>query len=478
MTTYNRSRYLKIITFLLTATLFSCNKSLQIDPPSYEITGVTVYSDNGSAAAVMTGLYSSMVISPGFSSGNLSIGYFMGLAADELTNYAPSNLRQSQFYTNALDPGTQGASNFYFWQELYNKIYIANAALEGVSGSTKLSAAIKQQITGEAKFMRAFLHFYATNLYGDIPLVTTTNYLFNDSISRTPQKQVYDQIIADLKDAQSKLSDAFIDAAGNPTSERTRPNQAAASALLARVYLYNQQWDSAETEATMVINNSTLYSLDALNEVFLANSSEAIWQLQPVSQGRPTWDGFYYVLIGPPGGGSSAALDSNLVNSFDSSDARKSTWIGSVTKNSVTYYYPFKYQVSKRNLPVTEYTMVLRLAEQYLIRAESRAEKGDISGAQSDLNTIRTRAGLDSTAANDQASLLTAIMHERQVELFTEWGHRWFDLKRTGNLNSVMGSPGNVCQIKGGSWSPNWALLPIAYQELLINHHLTQNPGY
>ena len=173
-------------------------------------------------------------------------------------------------------------------------------------------------------------------------------------------------------------------------------------------------------------------------------------------------------------------MSSYLSTAFESGDTRFTNWVGSFTRSGNTYYFPYKYKVWQRPQPVTEYIMVLRLAEQYLIRAEARVKQGNIQGAQDDLNAIRVRAGLDSTTANDQPSLLTAIMHERQVELFTEWGHRWFDLKRTDGLDAVMGNPENVYQTKGGNgaWSPNWSLLPIPYEETVINHNLIQNPGY
>jgi hypothetical protein len=121
------------------------------------------------------------------------------------------------------------------------------------------------------------------------------------------------------------------------------------------------------------------------------------------------------------------------------------------------------------------------LAEQYLIRAEAEANgaPGGVSQAVIDLNTIRKRAGLGGYIGSQVTdSVLTAIYHERQVELFTEWGNRWFDLKRTGLVNAVMGSPGNVCQQKGGNWNPDWQLYPIALSELQADPNLKQNSGY
>jgi len=466
----------------LSAILGGCKKFVEIDPPANQITAATTYSNNTSAAAVMTGMYSNMMANAGLSDGNNSIGYLQGLAADELTNY--SNVPNLvQFYQNALSSSTSGASNAYYWAEIYNELHIANAVLEGLATTSGVSPTIKQQLIGEAKFMRGFLHFYAVNLYGDIPLITSTNYLTNNSTHRIQSTIVYQQIIQDLKDAESVLSTNYLDANGSTTEDRIRPNKAAAAALLARVYLYNGDWANAALQASSVIAQAGVYSLDSVDQVFLANSTEAIWQLEPVSPGYNTQDAYNYVLQGPPGSGIYAVtLSTYLLSSFEKGDERYSNWISAYTDDSVNfYYYPNKYKVYLQNEPVTEYAMVLRLSEQYLIRAEAEAEgaAGGVNAAIADLNVIRGRAGLaDYSGPVSKDSVLAAILHERQVELFTEWGHRWFDLKRTGNLNSVMGMPGNVCADKGGTWNPDWALLPIPLSDLQVDPNLKQNPGY
>jgi hypothetical protein len=116
--------------------------------------------------------------------------------------------------------------------------------------------------------------------------------------------------------------------------------------------------------------------------------------------------------------------------------------------------------------------MVLRLAEQYLIRAEARAEQNELTGAASDLNIIRMRAGLNPTTATSQADILTAIQHERRVELFTEWGHRWFDLRRWGTAVPLLSSE------KPNSVTEDDLLYPVPQSEISVNSNLTQNPGY
>ena len=135
---------------------------------------------------------------------------------------------------------------------------------------------------------------------------------------------------------------------------------------------------------------------------------------------------------------------------------------------------------------MTEYSMVLRLAEQYLIRAEARVQNGDLQGAISDINIVRTRARAQATSqvpnplpnlptTLNKQQILLAIWHERRIELFSEWGHRWVDLKRTNQLDAVMQLTSSV---KGANWQSYQQLYPIPARELNYASQLTQNPGY
>ncbi|WP_214072615.1 RagB/SusD family nutrient uptake outer membrane protein [Mucilaginibacter sp. dw_454] len=467
---------------LFTALTFTgCKKWIAVDPPITQVSAGSIYANNASASSVMTGVYDQMISSAGLTDGTNSISFLDGLAADELTNYT-TNTIQVQFYQNALTSSAAigGGSNGYFWTELYKEVYACNAVLVGLNASSNVTQSMKQQLTGEAKFMRAFLYFYAVNLYGDVPLVLTTDYQTNKQISRASKTDVFKQIIQDLLDAQSALSDHYVDQNGNITTEKIRPNKWAATALLARAYLYLGDWKDAEIQATNVIGSTTFSLPTDLTQVFKMNNSEAILQFHPVLTGiTNTQLAYYFVLTSAPGTGVFwVAMSPQLQNAFEPNDKRFSNWVGSLTTGGKTYLYPYKYRANVQGSQVSEYLVILRLAEQYLIRAEARAQQNNASGAQADLNTIRTRAGLPNTTATDQASLLTAVLHERQVELFTEWGHRWFDLIRTGNINSVMGSPGNICAAKGGTWSSNSILVPLPQQELLLDPNLKQNPGY
>jgi starch-binding outer membrane protein, SusD/RagB family len=450
--------------FLFFTSFLSCKKFVEIGPPPTELVSQNVFINDASATGAMLGTYSAMMASIGFASGDAySITQDAGLSADEFINYN-TDPNQEAFYRNNLTASNGTVVN-NLWNEGYKYIYSSNAVLEGLNSSTGITDSTKKQLEGEAKFLRAFCHFYLVNLFGDVPLVLTTDYKTNSVASRTAASTVYAQIILDLKDAQALLSPDFRFSNG----ERIRPTQWAATALLARVYLYQQDWADAETQATGVISQAGLFSLDSdLNSVFLKNSSEAIWQLMPVLAGYNTNEGNKFILTEAP---IYVTLTSQLANGFEIGDKRRNHWVDSIQTNGQTYYFAYKYKV-KAASDLTEYSMVLRLAEQWLIRAEARAEQGNVSGAEDDLNVIRTRAGLPNTTANDKASLLTAILHERQVELFSEWGHRWLDLKRTRLADQVLGS------VKAPGWQSTDTLYPIPKLDITNDPNLTQNPGY
>jgi len=450
--------------FTLATGLFSCEKFIEVDLPTDQLTTQSVFSNDESALAAIRGLYSEIT------KNNVYIGHgamsvYPALSADEL-NTNSGDPTEIAYVNNAI-PVNSFPLLTNIWQKGYFHIYQANAILENLSISNDISPAVKDQISGEAKFFRAFFHFYLVNLFGPVPLAMTTDYRNNAIIARSDTAIVYQQIVADLLDAQKLVSTNY------PTPEKVRVNKWAVTAFLARVYLYLKDWTQAEIEVSNVINSSA-YKLSTLNNTFLPTSSETILQfLPPITQIWNTSEGFSFLpfssLASP-----SYSLTNSLMGSFEPGDERKTNWVNSMAVNNITYYYPFKFKVKSvtAGAPKTEYSVVLRLGEQYLIRAEARANLNNLGGAQSDLNLIRSRAGLSNTTANDKVNLLLAIQKERQIELLCEWGHRWFDLKRTGRIDNILSA------IKGSNWQPTDALYPIPQNEMLTNSSLTQNPGY
>jgi len=454
-------------------TLLSCKKNVEVGPPITQLATSSVFTDNNTATAAQLVLYSQMRTDP------YNLARITGLSSDELFTYATGQVSKD-LYANTLNAATDGGS-ISTWPVTYNYIYEENAVLEGIGKSDLLSPAVKQQLTGEAVFLRTFWYFYLTNLYGDVPLITTTDYKINTALPRAPQQQVYQRIIADLKNAENLLNSDYVDASDTViTSERVRPTKWAATALLARTYLYSKNYDSAESRATVVINNP-IFQIASLDDVFFMNSSEAIWQLMPLSTAFAATEGLYFILNTSPatGNNNSSTISTQLMGTFEAGDNRKTHWIGSYTKNGSTYFFPNKYKDGSASRTLREYSMILRLAEQYLIRAEARARQGNISGtggALADLNVIRHRAGLlDYSGSMDQASVIAAIQHERQVELFAE-AHRWFDLKRTGTVDAVMSLV--TPMKKGNTWSSYQQFYPIPITDVQNSLTLTQTPGY
>ncbi len=459
MKTQHKSSSLLIGFLALTVLNTSCKKFIEIPLPVDQPTTTTVFSDDQTATSAINGLYSSMMIQ-NFSMFNSGITLYPALSADELYNTFP-DANIAPFTNNALNSNSS-IVDANFWKKCYNHIYQINAILNGLSNSTEISQTVKKQLSGETKFARALCYFYMINLFGDVPYIASTNYEENATVSRTLVSEIYQSIITDLQEAINLMSSDY------PSSGKVRPNKWTATSLLARVYLYQKRWNEAEEAATMVIN-SGIYSLSPINSVFWGNSSEAIWQLLPVLTFLNTADGFTFIPFSTSVKPQYAVTDW-LLSSFENNDQRKSSWLNSSTVNGQPYYYPFKYKIRSGNT-VTEYNMMFRLAELYLIRSEARAMLNHISGSQDDLNIIRNRAGLPNTTANNETALLSAIEHERQIEFFAECGHRWFDLKRTGRINNVLGT------IKTG-WQTTDSLYPIPLSELQSNINLTQNAGY
>ncbi|MFX1707391.1 RagB/SusD family nutrient uptake outer membrane protein [Chitinophaga sp. CC14] len=453
----------------------NCAKLIEVNTPKTSIDAKNVYTNDVTASAVLTGIYTTLSASNITGTDLSAIGLTTGLSGDELVLYGGSgDIRLRAYYQNNLKTIT---SYNDFWSTIYKEIYILNLSLEGLTSSTTLTPSIKQQLLGEVKFMRALCYFYLVNLYGDVPLVLSTDYTINNILHRNSKEVIWTQIISDLKEAKSLLSSDYLDGTLlNKTTERVRPTKWSAAALLARSYLYIKDWKNAEVQSTEIINNSIEFNLDSLNRTFLLNSHEAIWQLQPVNIGSNTEDAKIYILTtAGPTVDKPVFLSPQLLNSFEINDQRKKIWIDTVTSSGILYHYAHKYKSGTLDAPLTEYNCVFRLGEQYLIRAEARAQQNNIKDSRNDLNSIRMRAGLNGSTINEKEPLLDAIYRERQVELFTEWGHRWFDIKRTEKVNTIMA---NVTPSKGGSWSSNWQLLPVPSYDILVNGNLTQNAGY
>ena len=453
-TSFYQPKNILIFFSLLLVCFSGCKKFVDVDLPPDLVNTSEVFSNEGSAQSAMRGVYAYTTNSNAIT----SMFKTVGLSSDDLqkTSYSAE---ETMFATNVIAPGSSSILNI--WRGFYNIIYQCNNIVLNVSVSSGLSENTKNELIGEAKFIRAFCYFYLVNLWGDVPINLVTDYDVARLLPRSSATEVYSQIVDDLLDAQSKLSSTLYTMSG----DRIRANKWAATALLARVRLYQKNWVDAETQASAVIN-SGFYQLESLTSVFYATSSESILQLANSGINRYT----FVNLTGSSVTNPAYRLTSSIAASISAGDGRRAAWLTPTLNGS----YKYKAYSNTTGPSTPEAVNVLRLAEMYLIRSEARAQQDKVTGlnsAESDLNLIRSRAGLPDTSAITKAEMLPAIYTERTREFFGEWGHRWLDVKRTGQADLVFGA------VKPG-WVSQAALYPIPYSDIQKNINLTQNPGY
>lgn len=457
-----------------------CEKALEVDLPIEVSTAEAVYGSTVTAASAMRAVYKKL---QGYGPLNDADGttILTALVGDEFKSNGGA-----QYQNLAIPMGGR-------WNIWYREIiYQINSVIEGVAASKTLNSNVKDILTGEARFTRAFSYFNLVNIFGDVPLVLNTDFKTNVNIARSSTDKVYEQMVADLLEAQLLLPEKYLKPdLATESSERVVPTKFAATALLARVYLYTGQWEKAIAESNKIIERADLFQMVALDKVFLMDSKEAIFQLQtgdgPVGQdGMNTTEAKQLIPYLNDNGKYNVPnfwISDFLLNEFEAGDKRKDNWINFIQTNNAdhpTYPIAWKYKVGPNFGPQSEYYMLFRLGEQYLIRAEARAHTGNVAGAFEDLKVVRERAGLGNSPYTD---VFEAIAHERYIELFAELGHRWFDLKRTGKLDARMTVVMPTKRIGDGAiptWEPFKALMGIPYTEFKLNKSLIghQNPGY
>jgi hypothetical protein len=450
--------YLIIILFLLKITI-SCEKLVEVEIPNNQITTGQVFEDVQTANAALAGLYAGIRDNSPIA-GDQS-GPTFGSYADDLDCYsiAAANSRYDIYRNLQIQTNTEIYS---FWTSAYQNVYIANAIIEGAENSSSLTATEKSRIKGEALLMRSILYFYLQQIFGDIPYVVSTNYQINKSLPKTPSSEILTKLESGLSQTANLLTDEY------RNTERIYPNKKVAQLMLAKIYMLQHRWNDAELILKNIVQSPLYQFENNLTKVFQKSGSHILWQLKPKNQGDGTKEAStYYFINSAP---HSYALSQDLVSSFLNGDLRKQNWMSVITFNGTTWYRADKYKNRTNN--ITEYSIVFRLEEVYLLLAETMVQQNKLPEALPYVNATRQRAGLGAlTNPSSQSALLNEIVLENRKEFFTEMGHRFLDLKRTNRLNTLI------------TVKPNWKsyhdLWPLPQQELLLNPNLNpQNTGY
>ncbi|WP_027374832.1 RagB/SusD family nutrient uptake outer membrane protein [Chryseobacterium sp. UNC8MFCol] len=448
-----------ILAILLLQVSLSCEKILEVDVPENQIPTESVFETVQTAHAALAELYAGLWNSSPLA-GNQT-GRLLGSYTDDLTYYGTNSTTglYDIFQNQQID---SNAAISTYWASAYRLVYVSNAILEGTEKSTTIPATEKQRIKGEALLVRSILFFYLQQIFGDIPYPTSTDYQINQSLSKIQSSEVLTQLENDLNTSISLLTDAY------RSTERIIPNRKVAQLMLAKIYMLQSKWNNAETLLRTITQSSLYQPENDLSKVFTKSGSHILWQLKPKNNGDATQEvtAYYFTGAAP----SNYALSQNLVNIFTAADQRKNQWMATVTVGQNTWYRAAKYKALTNN--TSEFSVVFRLEEVYLLLAETLAQQDKIADALPYLNVTRQRATLSALVMPiSKQSLLDEILLENRKEFFTEMGHRFLDLKRMNRLNDLLPIKTN--------WKSYHSFWPLPQKELLLNPNLNpQNTGY
>lgn len=414
----------------------------------------------------------------------------------------PSDAIQIQAFEEfTFTPDDAAVSGWY--TTLYEGIKRTNLVIERTP-DIAMDEALKSRLIAEARFIRALTYFKMVRAYGGVPIVTTTNP--ERLLPRNTAAEVYDLIESDLLAAIGALPER----SEYPAEDLGRATKGAARGILAKVYLFQQDFANAEKYALEVIN-SAQYSLDPDYAHVFTKDGEfgpgSIFEIgarpENFQNGGNQYGNTQGVRANPNRGWGFNRPTWDLITSFERDDPRMDATVifvgetidgitigGDSSTPDTTYTDASKTQIKEIESynqkvwtpgtgPLESWdanVRVLRYADILLIAAEALNENGKTQDALRYLNQVRARARGDRTdilpdvTETDQAALRQLIWRERRSELALEL-HRFFDLVRTGRAATVLGPLG---------FQPNkHEVLPIPQSEIdLSEGTLAQNPGY
>lgn len=420
--------------------------------------------------------------------GNSLVGAGGGDDGIETTNLA-------NFVTNSSNEGVLD-----LWRGPWPGILRSNIVIS-VAPGLNIDETIKNRSLGEAYFLRAHYYFILARFFGDVPLVTEPqNSNSNLYPSRTPVAEVYAQIISDLEKAVEllPLKQDYADA------DKGRASKGSAAGMLAKVHLTLGNWNEVVTLTTQVQGMG--YSLNANYadnfNVQTENSNESLFEVQyAANAGYDFWSNenqssWTSTFMGPRSSGLVAGAygwnqpTQEFISNYEPGDNRKDVTVlyeGGPDFDGLEYSASWSftgYNVRKFLVPLSVSASfdnsplnfpVLRYSDVLLMKAEALNELGQTAAAETPLNEVRNRAGLDNIASGlSQAAFREAVLKERRMELAFE-GQRWFDLIRVNNGQYGLDFLHSIGKTNA---SNHHLLLPIPQIERDRNPNLSQNPGY
>lgn len=507
-----KSKY--IITSLLIGSVLAsgCNKDfLDVDPQG-QTTEVLALTDASAANKLIGGVYNTLYLG-GF--GKTTVGFLWAVTNDVASDDADKGSTPGDFSPlGEIDNFTHTSTNFIFdniWSGHFSGIVAANKAID-ILDKSSIETAAKNRLLGEARFLRGFYYFNMVRFFGAVPKIITVPLPSegnSDALNtRAPVAEIYAAIIDDLQFASDNLP-----LKGESTTQTGRANKGAAQAFLAKVYLYQKNWQKVFDLTSAVINSNRYSLVSNYNLIFREksvggqggnNNSESIFEVQTgVNAGENAVSPLYSNGQGARGRGGWNDLGfgfntptTDLVSTYEAGDTRRNATIifinpstpppatGTVlwdgfripSQDSVEnqrYNYKAYHSTIAESPQVTnnkdtkpKNIRLMRYSEVLLMYAEAAAMLSNADGVNK-LNQVRSRSNLLPTTLS-QAN----VWKERRTELAME-ADRFFDLVRQGRAGTVLRAHGKAF-VDG-----KHELFPVPQaQRDLSGNRLTQNNGY
>jgi hypothetical protein len=497
------SLYLGCMLILVSTILSSCQKFLT-DSPQSSLTSGNAYKSASDIENALAGCYN-IFYTDYYQWENVM------LSDNRSDNAYPGGGGEDTFVNEDqfnVPPANSHDYNFW-WGQPYEGIARCNILLEKISAVTDPKLDIndrRKQIIGEASFLRAFNYYQLVKLFGGVPIELKSN-TADPGVTRKPratEKEVYDQIVADLQTALDDLPDSF----GEASVDKVRATKGAANALLAKIWAQrsDRDYNKVLTYCDAVISSTAGYALepdysslfDGANYI----NNEAIL-LVPYISGSSVSNWGVELYLAPEDGWQKYCVPSkDLVAAYENEgdEIRMQSCIIFMQNipwadenwspcGNATDSVPFNYkQKHPDGWASGDNYYLLRMGDIVTLKAEAQNELGDLDGAKTTLNLVRSRVNLPDVVASTKDEMKSKILLERRLELAFE-AQRWDDLVRAGVATEVMsalneykftcndGEPSAPIKINYNCDQDHW-LMPIPQSEIDANPNLDQNPGY
>ncbi|WP_326984161.1 RagB/SusD family nutrient uptake outer membrane protein [Chryseobacterium sp. MYb264] len=458
-----KKKYIIISALVLTG-LFnqSCsNDFIEVSPTEQvNVDDLSLYDNNEGATSFVNSIYAKFLDWDMSSFAWIGVTSITSDDADKGSTAGDTGSDKDILDALAFTPSTPSFESLF--SSNYQGINRCNQALKYLPQLNNADTSLRARLTGEAKFLRAFMYFTLVRSFGGVPLVDHVPVLGNEEdvemqLTRKSKEEIYAFIEKDLLDA----AEALPNKSEYGTADVGRATKGAAHALLAKVYLYQKKYQLAIDQCNLVTGYSLTPTFLDIYKVSGENNAESIFEIQGSGNEKGKGIKQYTQVQGARGtGGWGWGFNTPTQSLYDAytsegdTERRDATIIkkgmtlydGRVVANDAdNNYYNYKAYSSAYTSQDNTDTNIryLRYAEVLLIKAEALNELGQTSTAIPLLNEVRDRAKIANTTATTQSALRTAIWKERRLELAFEHD-RWFDLVRTGQAESAMAANGKT----------------------------------